>query len=148
MLPAVQYSVRVPVSVDDAFHAFQDLNRFLNRGVYDAAAWVEGQPWQVGSRLRFSILQPRRGTISAVVTAISPPRSIDLIYHGLEVTGEYHVTFGPDLTGGTRIRASINLIGRTKDMSEAELHKLVTFLMKDGIDSVAAFCQGKRAESA
>ena len=103
MLPSVEYSVTVPVPVDVAFHAFQNLDRLLNRGIYEEAAWTEGAPWQVGSRVRYLVVKPVRATISAVVMAISPPRSIDLINHALGVTAEQHISFGPDLKGGTRI---------------------------------------------
>ena len=41
MLPRIEYSVTIPVSVDTAFQAFLDLERLLHRGIYDEAAWVE-----------------------------------------------------------------------------------------------------------
>ncbi len=99
MLPRVEYSVTVPVPVDAAFRAYQDLERLLHRGIYDEALWVEGGPWQVGSRLRYVICKPVRATASAVVTFISPPRAISLLNHALGVTAEQHVYFGPDLKG-------------------------------------------------
>ncbi len=34
MLPRIEYSVSVPVPVDAAFHAFQDFERLLHRGLY------------------------------------------------------------------------------------------------------------------
>ena len=98
MLPRVEHSVSVPVPVDVAFQAFQDLERLLHRGIYDEASWIEGAPWQVGSRLRYVIVQPVRATVSAVVTSISPPRAVGLLNHGLGITAEQNVAFGPDLT--------------------------------------------------
>ncbi len=59
MLPRIEYSVTVPVSVDAAFQAFQDLERLLHRGIYDEALWVEGKPWEVGSRLRYVLAEAR-----------------------------------------------------------------------------------------
>jgi len=52
MLPRIEYSVSVPVPVDAAFRAFQNLERLLHRGIYNEASWIEGRPWEVGSRLR------------------------------------------------------------------------------------------------
>ncbi len=148
MLPSVDYSVTVPVPVDVAFHAFQNLERLLNRGIYEEAVWTEGEPWEVGSRVRYLLVQPVRATISAVVMAISPPRSVDLISHALGVTAEQHVSFGPDLKGGTRIRMTLNLIGKSTELSESELQKAATFITRDALDTVVAHCQQRRANSA
>ncbi len=147
MLPRVEYSVSVPVPVDAAFKAFQDLERLLHRGIYDEAVWVEGKPWEVGSRLRYVIVQPVRTTISTVVTSISPPRAISFINHALGVTGDQHVSFGPDLKGGTRVRITMDLVGKSPELSESELHDAAAFIIKDALDTLAALCQ-QRASSA
>jgi hypothetical protein len=147
MLPRVEYSVTVPVPVDAAFQAFQDLERLLHRGVYDEALWIEGAPWQVGSRLRYVIVQPIRTTISAVVTSMSPPRAMSLLNHGLGITAEQNVYFDPDLKGGTRVRMTMDLVGKSSELSESAVHEAVTFIIKDGLDNVAALCR-RRASSA
>ena len=141
MLPSVEYSVTVPVPVDVAFRAFQNLDRLLHRGIYEEAVWTQGAPWQVGSRLRYVLVQPVQATVTVVVTAISPPRSIDLINHGLGVTAEQHVSFGPDLRGGTRIRMTMTLVGKSDELSETDLQQAATFVTHDSLDSVVAYCQ-------
>jgi hypothetical protein len=146
MLPRVEYSVTVPVPVDAAFKAFLDLERLLHRGIYSEASWVEGAPWQVGSRLRYVVVQPVQTTVSAVVTSISSPRAISLLNHALGVTGEQHVSFGPDLKGGARVRMTMNLVGKSTELSESALHDAVTFIVKDALDSMVALCQ-RRASS-
>jgi hypothetical protein len=147
MLPRVEYSVTVPVPVDAAFQAFQDLERLLHRGIYSEASWVEGKPWQAGSRLRYVIIQPARATVSAVVTSISPPRAISLINHALGVTAEQNVSFGPDLKGGTRVRITMDLVGKSTELSESALHEAVAIIIKDALDTMAARCQ-RRSSSA
>jgi hypothetical protein len=147
MLPRVEYSVTVPVPVDAAFKAFQDLERLLHRGIYSEASWVEGAPWQVGSRLRYVIVQPVQATVSAVVTSISPPRAISLLNHALGVTAEQNVSFGPDLKGGTRVRMMMNLIGKSNELSDSAIHEAITFVTKDALDTMAVLCQ-RRASSA
>jgi len=94
MLSRVEYSVTIPVSVDAAFHAFQDLNRLLHRGIYEEASWIEGKPWEVGSRLRYVVTKPVQATISAVVNSVSPPRAISLLNHALGIVADQQVTFG------------------------------------------------------
>lgn len=147
MLPRVEYSITVPVPVDAAFQAFQDLERLLHRGIYDAASWVEGEPWQVGSRLQYVILQPVRATISAVVTSIHPPRSISLLNHALGITAEQNVSFGPDLKGGTRVRMTMDFVGKSSELSESAVHDAIVFVTQDALDTVAALCR-QRSSSA
>ena len=144
----VDYSVTVPVPVDVAFRAFQNLDRLLNRGIYEEAIWTEGAPWQVGSRLRYVMVKPLRATVSAVVTAISPPRSVDLLDHALGVTAEQHVSFGPDLKGGTRIRMTMTLVGKSTELSESDLEKAAIFVTRDALDTVVAYCRQHRTGSA
>jgi hypothetical protein len=141
MLPRVEYSVTVPVPVDSAFKAFQNLERLLHRGIYDEASWTEGEPWQVGSRIRYIVAQPTRATVAAVVTSVSPPRAIALLNHGLGVTAEQNVSFGPDLRGGTRIRMTMEFIGKSSELSESALHEAITFLTHDALDTVLEFCR-------
>jgi len=140
--------VSVPVTVDVAFRAFQNLDRLLNRGIYDKVTWVEGAPWQVGSRVRYDCARPFKASIAAVVMAISPPRSIDLINHALGVTAEQHVSFGPDLKGGTRIRVTMHLIGKSTERPESEIEEAVTFLIHDALATVVALCCKPQAGSA
>jgi len=84
----------------------------LHRGIYNEASWVEGKPWQVGSRLRYVIVQPVCTTVSAVVTSISPHRTISLINHALGVTTEQNVTFGPDPKGRNTCPHDYGLCGQ------------------------------------
>jgi hypothetical protein len=138
MLPRVEYSVTVPAPVEVAFKAFQDLDRLLHRGIYTEASWTKGKPWQVGSRLRYVLVRPVETEVSSVVTAITPPRSVSLLNHALGVTAEQHVYFGPEAKGGTHVRMTIELIGKSTVLSEEALHDAVTFITKDALDTVAA----------
>ena len=140
MVPRFEYSVRVPVSVDAAFHAFQDLNRLLHRGIYQEASFVEGKPWEVGSRLRYVVIKPVQTTISAVVNTLSAPRAISLLNHALGVTAEQQVTFGPDLQGGTRVRMTCECVGEPTEVSESVIREIVEFLTRDTLDTLAALC--------
>jgi hypothetical protein len=148
MLPRVEYSVRVPVSVDAAFHAFQDLNRLLHRGIYEEASWIEGRPWEVGSRLRYVVVKPVKATISAVVNSLSAPRAISLLNHALGVTVEQHVTFGPDLQGGTRVRITMDPIGKSTELPEKTIHEALNFFTRDALDTMAALCNQQSSSSA
>lgn len=138
MLPRFEYSVTVPVSVDASFHAFQNLNRLLHRGIYEEASFVEGKPWEVGSRLRYVVIKPLKTTISAVVNSLNPPRAITLLNHALGVTAEQNVTFGPDLRGGTRVRMTLDFVGDPTELPENVMQEAITFLARDALDTLTA----------
>ena len=102
MLPRIEYSVVVPVPAVEAFRAFCDQERLLHRGIYDELSWIEGQPWQVGSRIRYVVSAPIQATILAVVTSCDPPRSVGMLNHALGITVEQNVVLFPT----TRAHAS------------------------------------------
>lgn len=147
MRPDVEYSVNVPVSVDAAFAAFLNLDRLLHRGIFAEALWTEGEPWKVGSRLRYELVKPLRASITAVVMSISPPRAATILNHALGITAEQHTSFGPDLKGGTRIHMTMTLVGKSTELTDKEVKDAVTFITRDALDSIVADCQ-KRANSA
>jgi hypothetical protein len=138
MLSRVEYSVTVPVTVDVAFKAFLDLDRLLHRGIYTEASWIEGKPWQVGSRLRYVVVRPVETAISAVVTSIVPPREVSLLNHALGVTADQHVYFAPDLNGGVSVRMTMDLVGKSTVLSEKALHDAAVFITKDALDTMVA----------
>ena len=72
------------------------------------------------------------------MTSISPPRAISLLNHSLGVTAEEHISFGPDLKGGTRIRITLDLVGKSSELSEAAIEDAVTFMVRDALDTVVA----------
>ena len=147
MRPDVEYFVSVPVSVDAAFASFLNLDRLLGRGIFAEAVWTEGEPWKSGSRLRYELLKPVRASISAVISSISPPRAATILNHALGITAEQHTTFGPDLKGGTRIRMTMTLIGKSTELTDQQVKDAVTFITRDAVDTIVADCR-KRASSA
>jgi hypothetical protein len=148
MLPRFEYSVTIPVSVDAAFHAFQDLNRLLHRGIYEEVSWIEGEPWAVGSRLRYVVSKPVQATISAVVNSSSPPRAISLLNHALGIVADQHVTFGPDLKGGTRVRMTLEFVGEPTELPESVIQEASAFLAKDALDTLATLFDQRRGSCA
>jgi hypothetical protein len=148
MLSRVEYSVTIPVSVDAAFHAFQDLNRLLHRGIYEEASWTEGKPWEVGSRLRYVVIKPVKATISAVVNSLSPPRAISLLNHAFGIVADQQVTFGPDLKGGTRVRMTLEFVGEPTELPEKVIQEGAIFLAQDVLDTLSALFDRPRRSSA
>ncbi len=138
MLQRVEYSVALPVSVDAAFQAFRNLDRLLHRGIYREASWIEGAPWQVGSRLRLVVDKPITATISTVVISSSPPHALELLHHALGITAEERVSFGPAPDGGARVGVVFEFLGTSPELSEDAVHEAISFFARDALDTVAA----------
>ena len=141
MLSRIEYSVIVPVPAVAAFRAFCDLERLLHRGIYLEVSWIEGQPWQVGSRIRYVVSIPIHATILAVVTSYDPPRSVGILNHALGITTEQNASFVSDAKGGTRVRMTMEFVGKSPDMSETAIQEAITFYTRDALDSMAALCK-------
>ena len=75
------------------------------------------------------------------MTSISPPRAINLLNHALGVTAEQHVSFGPDLRGGKRVRMTMDIGGKSSELSESAVHEVITFFTNDALDTVVALCR-------
>jgi hypothetical protein len=148
MLPHFEYSVSIPVSVDAAFQAFQNLDRLLHRGIYLEASWIQGKPWEVGSRLRYIVIKPIKATIFAVVSSLTPPRAVSLLNHALGVIADQQVYFGPDPKGGTRVRVMVELVGESAEVPEKVIQETALFLVKDALDTLPALFDRPRRSSA
>lgn len=141
MLRRVEYSVMVPVPPVLAFRSFCDFKRLLNRNLYAEAAWIEGAPWHPGSRARFVVLHPVAAVISAVVSSCDPPNSVSLIHHGLGITAEQQVTFRMEGKDATMVRIVLEAIGRSREISDAEVQRGIEFLTRDALDTLLPNCE-------
>jgi hypothetical protein len=147
MLPRTDYSVVVPVSVELAFRAFSDLERLLHREIYEEASWIEGNPWQVGSRIRYVVAKPVHATISAVVTSYEPPRYVALLNHGMGITAEQQVTFAGSPRGDTRVRMIVDFVGKSPDLPEGAVQQAISLYTHDALDTMAVLCKKWKAAS-
>ena len=136
MLPRIEYSVTAPASPEKVWLAFSDLNRLLGRGIYSEATWTEGVPWQVGSRVRYVVLQPVPATVSAVVTLSEPPLKIGLINHALGITAQQIVTFSQVNPNSTRVLMVMEFVGESTSPTPVDVGDAVRFFTHDALDTM------------
>ena len=149
MLERVDYSVIVPVPPVLAFRAFCDLDRLLHRDIYAEAAWIEGAPWRMGSRLRYVVQKPVAAVVSALVSSSDPPYSVTLLNHGLGITAEQQVTFAQS-GDSTKARILVEARGTSREISEGDVQHAIEFLAHDALDTMTPLCDefaGRMAES-
>lgn len=138
MLPRIEYSVTARTSAEQLWEAFCDLSRLLDRGTYTDATWVEGQPWQAGSRVRYGLEKPVAAVISSVITAVDPPRRVSIINHSLGITADQIVTFSAFPSGTTRVTMMIEFVGQSNELAPQTVVDAIEFLTRDALDSMIA----------
>lgn len=139
MLPRVEYSVSARAAPADLWEAFCDLNRLLGRGIYSEATWTEGKPWQVGSRLRYVLVQPLQATVAAVVTLYEPHSKVGLLNHALGVTAQQLVIFTPLDRIHTRVVMAMDPVGEPS-MPAEQIASALEFVTRDALDTMLARC--------
>jgi uncharacterized protein YndB with AHSA1/START domain len=145
MLSRFEYSVSAPAPPERLWEAFADLERLLNRGIYSEAVWTEGEPWKKGSRVRYTVIQPRDATISAVVTLVEPPHRLTLLNHALGITAEQVVTFTKKKDGLTHVTMALDFVGTSRELFPAEVFDAIRFLAHDALDTMLAQLKQNRS---
>jgi len=138
MFTKIECSVVVKASVDDTWRAFADISRLLGQEIYEEANWVEGKPWEVGSRIRYRITKPIPAVIDAVVTASHRPHSVQIVNHSVGVTADEALFFRDIGQGQTRISARVEFLGKSHALSDADVESAVRFLVQHALDTAAA----------
>lgn len=132
----VEYSVTAPAAPARLWEAFCDLSRLLGRGIYAEAVFIEGKPWQEGSRIRYVVDQPLKTTVSAVVTLCEPAVKVGLLNHALGVTAQQLVTFTPLGPESTRVTMIMDYIGETSAPEPFDVGQALLFFCKDALDTM------------
>jgi hypothetical protein len=132
----VEYSVTAPATPAELWEAFCDLSRLLGRGIYSEAAFVEGQPWREGSRIRYVVEQPLKATISAVVTLCEPAVKVGLLNHALGITAQQIVTFTPLRPDTTRVTMIMDYVGESTASLPLDITETIRFFSKDALDTM------------
>jgi hypothetical protein len=99
-----EYTVYTKASPSLAWFVFSDTyrwNSFAN--VYGQIRWVDGIPWQPGSRLQIELLRPANAIIDHVITTCAPGKKVGWIDHAIGVAIAQWVTFEDLGLQGTRI---------------------------------------------
>ncbi|MGB2593125.1 MAG: hypothetical protein WBG02_10960 [Candidatus Acidiferrum sp.] len=99
-----EYSVFTKASPALAWLVFSDLHRWNSfANVYGQLHWMDGYPWEPGSRLKIEILRPVNAVIDHVITTCVPGKKVGWIDHAIGVAIAQWVTFEDRALEGTRV---------------------------------------------
>jgi hypothetical protein len=108
----LEYSTVAKCRPEHIWQKFQKLEEWAwwNR-VIGQARWLEGQPWQKGSRFLMELVRPRVIKFEPVITVSEPPNRICWVGKGKGVTGEHWFTFEEQPDGTTLLKTWENFSG-------------------------------------
>ena len=105
------FQVVVYCPVETAFSVYTDTDRWRNRHLFGDIRWVQGNPWEEGSRLRIETRTPIPTKIDQVLLHFERNRKVVYISHVLGITIETQVTFFPLNETQSAIHVAMQLVG-------------------------------------
>jgi hypothetical protein len=144
----LEYSVVTKASPEQVWGLFCDRSSWsLIANTYENIRWIQGEPWQVGSRLAFDLLRPFRVSVEQVIIASEPPHKLGWIDHALGVTVEQWLRMEELPEGGTRLSVWAETAGVVTVLFGHKVETLLRDFTVDWYDRFREECD-RRAASA
>ena len=146
---SVSYSVETKAGPDLAWEVFSDWTlwpQFSDQ--VGELHWVEGEPWQKGSRLRIEILHPVHIHVDHVITACVPAKRVGWIDHGIGTTLEQWAYFEPLSSGGTRVHTWAEFTGIASVVAGQPIKKLIRHFTETWYENYRRECDRRAAQMA
>lgn len=128
----IEYATVAKCSPEHAWEKFQVLDQWpwWNQAIAKAN-WIEGKPWEKGSRFYLETARPKVFKLKPVITESDPPNRIVWVGTAIGFRGEHGFTFDPQPNGTTILKtwedfsgpASLLFGGGTR-MALAEMYKV------------------------
>jgi|HubBroStandDraft_5_1064220.scaffolds.fasta_scaffold150646_1 hypothetical protein len=110
-MQSFEFQVVIGCPRDIVFSIYVDIERWQNRSLFGEISWVQGKPWEPGSRLRIETLHPVRAVVDQVVQQFQPNERVSYISHVLGITCETYVMFVPVSAEQTAVNVRMHLLG-------------------------------------
>ena len=127
--------------LDAVFSIYVDVDRWRNRNGFGEIRWVQGKPWEEGSRLRIETLKPIRAHVDQVVQHFAPKECVSYLSHVFGITCETRVTFTRVTVGHTAINVVMNLVGTPSRTLGFALAPAITKATKGFFEELRKECE-------
>jgi hypothetical protein len=124
----LEHSVTAKCKPEHVWQKFQKLEEWpwWNRAI-GQAKWIEGQPWQPGSRFMLELAYPKQMAFEPVVTENAAPQTVAWKGEGSGITGTMRFRFDAQADGSTLLKTEAEFSGwKTKfatDSIKQAIHK-------------------------
>jgi hypothetical protein len=110
-MESFDFQIVLNCPLETVFSIYVDTERWRNRNLFGEIRWVQGNPWEEGSRLRIETRTPIRSTVDQVVQHFTPNESVSYLSHVIGITCETRVTFAPISDRQTAVNVVMQLVG-------------------------------------
>ena len=123
------------------FAIYVDTDRWRNRSLFGDIQWVQGKPWEVGSRLRIETRSPIRSTVDQVLQSFEPYQSVCYLSHVLGMTSETRVRFTTVSAQQTAINVAMHLVGKASRVLGFALEPAIARATKGFFEELRKECE-------
>jgi hypothetical protein len=91
----LEYALSINATPDVIWQVFNEIERWprWDPEALQSARWVEGEPWQQGSKFELKTLKPMALTLTPEIVEVTPPVFVHVKGSGSGVTGEQFYIF-------------------------------------------------------
>ncbi len=101
----LEYAISAKCRPEQAWEKFSKIEQWpWWSPVIGKAKWVEGQPWQVGSRFYMEVGRPKTCAVKAVITESAPPNRMAWRARFTGATAQHWFSFEPQPDGSTLLK--------------------------------------------
>jgi hypothetical protein len=140
-----QYTVRTTASPVQAWKLYSNWNlwpRFAS--VYGEINWIEGRPWEVGSRMEIEILRPVKAIVDHLIICCEPAKELGWIDRAMGLTMSQWVEFTPLPSGGTRVHTWGDLSSPEAQVGIKAAKELITVFTETWYENYRMACDELR----
>ena len=141
-----QYTVITKASPEVAWRVFSDWTRWRSfANVYGTVRWLEGKPWQVGSRMSIEIVRPVTTIIDHVIIACTPGKQVGWIDSAMSVIIIQWVDFEPQGESRTVVHTWGEIAGAKHDVAGRTVEQLVNSFTETWYENFRTACDESAA---
>jgi hypothetical protein len=140
-MQSFEFQIVLNSPLDTVFSIYVDVDRWRNRDLFGEIRWVQGKPWEEGSRLRIETLKPIRANVDQVVQHFAPKESVSYLSHVFGITCETRVIFTPLSPDQTAIHVVMNLVGTPSRALGFALAPAITKATRGFFEAVRKECE-------
>ena len=137
MATRLEYSVTAKCKPEHVWQKFHKLEEWpwWNR-VIGQVRWLEGQPWQKGSRFLMEMVYPRKMSFKPRIVESAPPNKLAWVGKVNGVTGEHWFSFEAQADGTTVIKTWEDFSGLMTVFLTASIKKSIIATWANWLDAL------------
>jgi hypothetical protein len=147
-MESFDFQVVLNCPLETVFAIYIDTERWRNRNLFGEIRWVQGKPWEEGSRLRIETRSPIRTSIDQVVQHFKPKESVSYLSHVLGITCETRVTFTTISPDQTAVNVVMQLVGTASRALDFALAPAITKATKGFFEELRKECEAAATRAA